>query len=238
MEFSYLDIANSPILFIICLVPLFVILFQAFGFIRMGIKEAKNLNFPEGTLKKVSINAALFSIVPSLPIIIALAAMMVILGKYIPWLRLSVMGSAAYESFVADITLKAFGAGSLGEAQLTPSIFVSVVWCMTIAIMVAPVVNIFFLKKVDRKMQSFREKGGFGILVAGALFIGMLSILFTPELVNFEDPIGIVAAVVSGASVFLIDLLAKKTGKKMIGQFSFPVAMVLGMAAAVLVAAL
>lgn len=237
MESSYLDIANSPILFVICLVPIFVILFQAFGFIRMGRKEAKKLDFPEGTLKKVSINAALFSIIPSIPIIIALAALMVMLGKYIPWLRLSVMGSAAYESFVADITIKAFGAGGLGEATLTPSIFVSVVWCMTIAIMVAPVVNILFLKKVDRKVQSFREKGGFGILVSGALFIGMLSILFTPELVNFEDPIGIIAAVVAGVSVWLIDLLAKKTGKKMIGQFSFPVAMVLGMAAAVLAAA-
>lgn len=106
---NYLEIANSPILFIVCLIPIVAAMIQAFGFLRMASKEAKTQQISDDTVKKVIANSAIFSIVPSLPIIFVLAALMAILGKYIPWLRLSVMGSAAYESFAADLTIKAFG---------------------------------------------------------------------------------------------------------------------------------
>jgi hypothetical protein len=232
---NYLEIANSPVLFVIVLVPILWAVIQAVGFLRLAANEAKALDMPKSDVRKVIINSAIFSIVPTLPIIITLAVMMVILGRYIPWLRLSVMGSAAYESFAADLTIKAFGLeGGLGGAQLTPSVFVSIVWVMTLAIMVAPIENILFLKTYDKKLKTFKEKGGFMAIVSGALMIGMLSTLFVPELVNFGHPVGILVGVVSGVCAVLFDRIAKKTGAKALSQFSFPLSMLIGMAAAVL----
>lgn len=234
---DFFEIANSPILFLIVLVPILWAVGQACGFMRLSFKEAKKQGIPKETVRKVIVNSALFSIVPSLPVIISLAVLMVILGRYIPWLRLSVMGSAAYESFVADLTLKAFGVegGLAGGAQISRGIFVSVVWVMSLAIMVAPVENILFLKSYDRKLKTFKEKGGFMAVASGALMIGMLCTLFVPEMVNFEHPIGILVGLVAGAFALLFDFIGKKYGTKVLTQFSFPLSMLLGMAAAVLV---
>ena len=234
MDIQFSEIANSPILFIVCLVPIIIAIIQAAGFVKMGKKEAVKLDLPKGTLKKVVINSAVFTIIPTLPVVITLAVLMAVLGKYIPWLRLSVMGSMAYESFAADLTIKAFGLGGLGEAELTPSIFVSAVWVMTLAIMVSPVFNILFLKKYDRKLQSYKKEGGLLSIAGSALLIGMLATLFIPELVNFHHPIGILVGLVAGGCVLLLDYIAKKSGKKVLGQFSFTISMVVGMAAAVI----
>lgn len=106
---------------------------------------------------------------------------------------------------------------------------------MTLAIMVAPIENILFLKTYDRKLKTFKEKGGFMAIASGALMIGMLCTLFVPELVNFEHPVGILAGVVAGACALLFDYLAKKTGKRALGEFSFPLSMLIGMASTILV---
>lgn len=231
---DYLSIANSNWVLLIVSVPILIVVVQAILFLRISLKEASKQMIPKETVQKVITNSAVFSIIPSLPILISLAVMMPVLGKFIPWLRLSVMGSAAYESFAADLTIKAFGLTGLGDLNLTPNIFVSVIWVMTLVIMVGPILNIFVLKSYDRKLSKFRKTGGFMIVAVGAMFIGMLSMLAVPVLLNYKQPVAIITAVVAGASVILLDWIAKKTGKKAIGEFSFPLSMVIGMAAAVL----
>lgn len=230
---SFLQIANSPILFIICLIPIAVAIYQVGGFYRLAAQEAKDLDMPKDTIKKVAVNSILVSIVPMVPVIITLSVLMALLGKYIPWLRLSVMGSMAYESFAADLTIQAFGLGRLGEALITPEAFVGAVWVMTLAVMVAPVENILFLKTYDRKLKTFREKGGFLAIASGSMLLGLLALLFMPDMVNVAQPLGIITGVVAGISVLLLDYLAQKKGNKILGQFSFPLSMIAGMAAAV-----
>lgn len=232
---NYLEIANSPILFVVTGIALLICAFQAVYYWILGSKEAKNRNFPEGMIKKAVINSALVSIIPSLPVVITLAVLMAILGKYIPWLRLSVMGSATYESIAAEAAMKAFGLGSLGSAKITPSVFVSIVWVMTLGVLTSSVLCIFFLKSYDKKLQTFKTKGGFLALASGAMLIGILAILFIPYLVNFKNPVGIIVALVAGGFSLLFNFLAKKTGKKSLGEFSFPLSMLLGMGSAIVI---
>lgn len=231
---SYLTVANSTWVLLIVSIPILIVVIQAILFLRVSLKEAQKQRIPKDIVKKVVTNSAVFSIIPSLPILISLAVLMPVLGKFIPWLRLSVMGSAAYESFAADLTIKAFGLSGLGDLTLTPKIFVSVIWVMTLVIMVGPLLNIFVLKPYDKKLRTFKKTGGFMMVAVGAMFIGMLAMLAVPVLLNYQQPVAIITAVIAGASVILLDWLAKKTGKKAIGEFSFPLSMVIGMAAAVL----
>jgi hypothetical protein len=219
---NYLNIANSAWVLLIVAIPILIVVVQAILFLRISLKEASKQRIPKETVKKVITSSAVFSIIPSLPILISLAVLMPVLGKFIPWLRLSVMGSATYESFAADLTIKAFGLTGLGDLTLSPKIFV-------------PILNIFVLKTYDKKLKNFNKKpGGFMMVAVGAMFIGMLSILFVPVLLNYKQPVAIITAVVAGACVVLLDWIARKSGKKAIGEFSFPLSMVIGMAAAVL----
>ena len=231
---DYLNIANSTWVLLIVAIPILIVVVQAILFLRISLKEASKQMIPKETIKKVITNSAVFSIIPSLPILISLAVLMPVLGKFVPWLRLSVMGSAAYESFAADLTIKAFGLSGLGDLTLTPQIFVSVLWVMTLVIMVGPLLNIFVLKPYDKKLRNFKKTGGFMMVAVGAMFIGMLSMLFVPVLLNYKQPVAIITAIIAGASVILLDWVARKTGKKALGEFSFPLSMVIGMAAAVL----
>lgn len=235
MELHYLSIANSSTTFLICLVAVVVVTIPSLLFLRLSLREAKNLNISNETIKKTITNSAIFSVVPSLPILITLAVLMPLLGKYIPWIRLSVIGSAMYETMAADTTIKSFGLTGLGDPNLTSSMFISLLWVMSLSILTGPVLNIFALKSYDKKLKTMRTSGGFLSVATGALFIGVMAVMGIPIVFNFSNPTGIVVIFTSGVSVVLLDKLAKKTGKKVIGEFSFPVAMIIGMASAVVV---
>ena len=138
-----------------------------------------------------------------------------------------------YESMAADMTIKSVGLDCLGAAELTPTVFVGIIWVMTLAILVSPVLNVVLLKSYDSKLKSFRKSGGFMAAAVGSLFIGMLAIMGVPTLFNFKNPVGIGVSVISGVVIILFDRIAKATGNKVLSEFSFPLSMVIGMVSAI-----
>jgi len=233
---KYLSLANSNVLFFICLIPIICVITQSFIYIRIALKQSKELKMDQTVIKKVITNSAVFSILPSLPIVITMAALMPVLGKFIPWLRLSVIGSATYESMCADMTITNFGYNGLGDTSITTSVFVGVVYVMSLVALVWPLCNIIGLRFYDKaiKKAGSGSKSGFMPIAVGALFLGLMSVMGIPKFLNFSDPICILVTAVAGISVVLLDLLSKKSGLKIFSEFSFPLAMILGMFAAVI----
>ncbi|MCB7305104.1 DUF5058 family protein [Bariatricus massiliensis] len=229
---KYLQLANSWPVFLFCLVPIIAVILQSLKFISIARKEAKSLGMEDEKIKKVMTNSAVFSILPSLPIIITMAALMPVLGKFIPWLRLSVIGSAMYESMCADLTITSFGFSGLGSTDITIEAWVGVVWVMCIVALVWPLCNVIGLRGYDKGMKKI--SGPFMGVLAASLFMGMMGIMGIPKFLNFADPVSILVAVVSGISVLILELIAKKTGVKVLSEFSFPLAMILGMASAMI----
>ena len=238
---NYQEMANSNMMFLICGIPIILVLVQSFLFIRVGLKRTKELGMDRGTVNIAMTNSAVFSILPSLPIVISVAALMPTLGKYLPWLRLSVIGSVAYETACAEITFVTFGLvdgiGSSPE-NVTGAIFTSAMWVMCAISVVWPLLNVVALKIYDKTMKSAQHKSGnqsgFMKVAAGAMFIGLISIMFVPRAVNVKDPVGIVTCMSAGLAVLFLDWLAKKSKIKILSDFSFPLAMILGMAAAII----
>ncbi len=226
-------LANSGLMLILCVIPIVIVTVQAVIFLMRAWREADRIGIDKGVLKKVVVNSAIFSIVPSLPIIIIMAVLMPALGKYLPWLRLSVIGSAMYENMAADMTVKAFGLSGIADSGLTPSIFLSVAWVMTIGIISYPIWNIIALKRYDMKITSMKGKGGFIEKAIPALFVGVMAVLGIPQLVNFSNPTGITTVIIAGISVVLLDKIANKTGISALKDFSFPISMVIGMVSAI-----
>ena len=87
MDKLYSYVANSPVMFIFCALAILVVLVQAVIFFRTAWKRALEMGFTKGELMKVVKSSAIFSIVPSLPIIISYMILLPALGKFFPWLR-------------------------------------------------------------------------------------------------------------------------------------------------------
>ena len=105
MEKMYFSVANSPVMAAFCGLAILVVLVQAAIFFRTAWKRALELGFEKKDLMKVVKSSALFSVVPSLPIIISYMILMPVLGKFFAWLRLSVIGSASYETLAANMAV-------------------------------------------------------------------------------------------------------------------------------------
>ena len=231
---EFLEIANSNVLFILISVVLLMVALQSVLFIRIALKRSDELGINKEIVKKVITNSAIFSIMPSLPIIIAMIAMMNALGVYLPWLRLSVMGSAMYESMAANIAITSLGYRGLGDLSISSSTFVTVMWVMTLGIFVGPIANILLLKKYDTSMKGLIAKGGgFMALVIPSLFTGFLAVVATPMMLNFGVPISMVVFFLSGLASIVFNLIGKKANIKIMSEFSFPLAMLTGLASAV-----
>ena len=231
---DYLEVANSTALFIIVVIVLAMVAAQAVLFIRTAMKRGYELGMTKESMGKTITNSAVFSVLPSLPIIITLLAMMPALGKYLPWLRLSVIGSAMYESMAADTALTTLGYTGLGDPSVTKEAFLSVVWVMSLGIMIGPVLNTLFLKKYDTTMKGAMKAGGFISVGLGSLFLGFLAVNTVPRLLNFGDPVGQCITAVSGASAVILNYIGKKAKIRVMSEFSFPLALIIGMASAIL----
>jgi hypothetical protein len=232
---NHLDVANSGLMFFLAALVVGAITVQIIMFIRRAWKRGAEIGIEPELMKKSMINSAIFSIVPSLPILIMLMIISVNLGKYFTWYRFSVVGSPAYENMAADMVARFFGLNGISDPHFTLDIFVVTMWVMSAGIIWGIVFNIFFMKSLDEFSKKAKASNNtFVPVVSGALFVGMLSLLSAPHMTNFGNNAGIAAFIVAAATVLLSDKIAAITKIKMIDEFSLPISLVLGMCAAII----
>ena len=132
---SYFNIANSSFMLLLCSLAILFVMFQSFLFFKVSYKRALEIGYTREDLRKIIKGSAIFSIVPSLPIIISYMLLLPILGNFFPWLRLSVIGSASYETMVANMAVTSFGYENIGSANFSSEVFVSIMWILTLGMM-------------------------------------------------------------------------------------------------------
>jgi len=233
---QYSFVANSSVMFFICGLAILVVLVQAAIFFRAAWKEAIRIGFTKADLLKVVKSSTVFSIVPSLPIIISYMILLPALGKYFPWLRLSVIGSATYETMAANMAVTYYGFSSLGSADFSPDVFGSIMWVVTLGVFLSSM-SALVLKKYDKKMQSITtNKKSFGALVPNIMFLGMMATLAAPYLVDVKNVVSLSTIAVSAVVMVLMDRMSKRW--KQLKEFAFSISMISGMAMACLVTSL
>lgn len=233
MNSNYSFISNSSAMLILCSVVIVGVIFQALYFLRFAFKRGNELNIESNSMKQIVTSSAVFSIIPSLPILISYLILISALGKYLPWVRLSVIGSAAYETMAADMAVKAYGYSSLSD-PFSPEAYVGIAWTVTIAILLSALSS-FLLKPYDKKMQTMKENKFMPYLIS-AMFLGLLGSMSAPYLVNFKNLSSIIAIVTSAISVLVLGKIGQNS--KVIKEFAFPVSMVIGMVSAAVFTAL
>ncbi|OFK16234.1 hypothetical protein HMPREF2829_04575 [Aerococcus sp. HMSC072A12] len=236
---DYLKVANSPVVFALCALVILIVVIQSLLFIRKAWKRGLELDMEKEVLKRAMTNSALLSIVPSLPIIVMMLALSVPLGKYFPWLRLSIVGSAVYEGSAANIAAQSQGLTDISDPGLTPKIYVIIMFVMTIGIIWGILFNILFMGQLDKMSQKMREnpksKAFVGIFSA-ALFTAMLITLSTPYVANVANISSIIAFAAAGLCTLVLNALSKRYDQRLLRDFSMPISLIVGMLAVIVYA--
>lgn len=236
MDKLYSFVANSSVMVIFCGLAILVVLVQAVVFFRIAWKQALQLGFTKSDLMKVVKSSAVFSVVPSLPIIISYMILLPALGKFFPWLRLSVIGSATYETLAANMAVTSFGFDSLGSADFSPDVFGSLLWVVTLGVFLSSM-SALLLKRFDVKMKSVTENpNSFGKVIPNIMFLGMMATLSAPYLVDVGNFPSVAAIVVSAAVMIGLNAVGKRYPA--LKEFAFSLSMIAGMASACLVTGL
>jgi hypothetical protein len=230
---DYLSIANAPFVYAVCGIVLLFVLLQSVISLRIAWKRGLSIGMDRGRMLAVVRSSAVFSIVPSLPIVISLMAIAPVLGLPFSWLRLSVIGSAPYELIAAGIGAKSMGIGDLGAPGYTAQVFGNSMWVMTLGILGGLVLCIFTLKKYQGRMSHIgRKDGKWAAILVNALFFGMLSVFIGPPAVQGGSKLAVMlfsAIVMLGMTWF-----AKRIRSRSLEEFAMSLSMLCGMAFAVL----
>lgn len=226
---DYLSLANSNLLFICVSVVLATVLIQAVITIRNGWREAKRLGVSSQTLATIVKNSALITIVPTIPIVITLFLLVPLLGRYIPWLRLSVVGSGPFEMLAAEAGAQAAGASGLVSQGFTKEAFVNAVWCMSIGGSCSLFFSIIGIRPVCKFYEKMKERDSTWLQIMGSVAMMSLLVSFTVD----KASLGVQTTIIIAATIlFTIGCmwLAKKYNKKQIADFILPISMIFGLA--------
>ena len=236
MDKLYSHVANSPAMAIFCGLAILVVLVQAAVFFRAAWKQALEMGLSKADLMKVVKSSAVVSIVPSLPIIISYMILLPALGKFFPWLRLSVIGSATYETLAANMAVTSFGFDSLGSADFSPDVFGSLLWVVTLGVFLSSL-SALLLRRFDSKMQSVTTNpNSFGKVIPNIMFLGMMATLSAPYLADVTNIPSMAAIVVSALVMIGLNAVGKRA--PVLKEFAFSLSMIASMAAACLITAI
>ena len=237
MEFS----VNHPILFAIAGVIIATVLAQSVFFLVRAWRRAVELGISKTTLKKTVTSAAIFTIAPAVSILVGVIVLSKKLGIALPWLRLSIIGSLSYETVAAETTIEQIKLPS-GAAITEASDFVTVLWVMTLGIIIGLLLVPIFTKKIQKGIKGMEQRDKkWGEIFNNAMFLGMISaflgyVFCDVGLVFSGDTSGLIPVcvmVVSALVMAICGILSKKLGAHWLADYALPFSLIGGMACAI-----
>ena len=166
------DFKNGAYLYIMGAIIILFVLAQSVYFLVRAVRRGKQLGISGKVMKEAAVSSGTFSIVPSVPIVLAMIALAATIGTPLSWIRLSVIGSMSYETIAAGKVLEA------APGTITMPVFASVIWVMTIGIMAGPIYNIFGLKRYQNKLRQIGQKDAkWSKILTDALFMGIIAVM-------------------------------------------------------------
>lgn len=193
--------------------------------------EAEVVNLTREQCFKSFKVGAISAIGPAVSVFIVMLGLMAVIGGPLSWLRLSIIGAAPTELTAATMGAKAMGV-EFGSAQYDVNAFAASVWTMTL--------NgcgwLLFCGLFTHKLGALKDKVAGGdvnllIQISGAAVVATAGYLLTGHLIAGGPRL--YAGVIAAISMVILDTISKKVPK--IKEYNLGIAMVIGMAAAVLI---
>lgn len=156
-------------------------------FIRRSVRRAKEIGMDMSVIRNVVRSSALFSVVPSVPIVIGIGIMMQYLGLGLSWIRLEVIGALQYELIAMNQVVSA-------SDVIGPNAVATALVVMTVSILSGLLFNALFYRKYEGRLSVLQERDGrrmsvvSGAMLAG-LFSGILSALTVAAISTIGKPV-------------------------------------------------
>jgi hypothetical protein len=207
-------------LYIIGAILISYVLFESVVIYRKAYQRGLELGMTKTQLNETTRSSAIFSIVPSLPILIGLVTMIPLFGNVvIPWIRLSVIGSVSYETYAASQIKLAAGVSSLTENL---QVYSTAIWTMTLSILSGMIILIFFYKQYTNKLEAIKIKDPrWSELLIAALFMGLVGTIGAQQITM--GGYNAMALFISIAIMAILALISRKL--KWMEEFALPISM-------------
>ncbi len=243
-----MEFLNSWWMIALALVVVFFVLSQSLFFLLKAIKRAKTLGIESNEVKRTIVSTMIFSIAPSIAILLGLLTLSKVLGVIIPWVRLSVLGAVTYELPATINVVEGVFSQSIGARITDPSIFVTVVWVMTLGVLPPMIIIPLFLKRIQGRVKKLRHKDQrWGDMFMNAMFLGMISAFLGYVVAPRTDDVtgetyisilAILTLITSALLMVLFGVLITKFKKEWLKNYAVSISMLTAMALAILYAAL
>lgn len=232
---SYTEICNSLWMFLYVGALLLAVIVQCLIFMKKAWAHGLEIGLSNAQIKKGLTTGITISIMPTLPVLLVLLSLMPLLGTPLPWLRLSIIGSAYYETYAATTALECVGevfeVGNYSAAG-----WIAAAWVMTIggsacvlwsSITIKPISMIYEkAEKIDMRLVLSIGAG----CLAGVM--AYVSVSYGFSAMSTKGVVFLVSFAVGALLVFLHHKLPKA---KWLSDYLMTISMLVAMAVACLI---
>lgn len=227
------DFRNDAFLFLLGGVVALFVTAQSLAFLVKAWKQGRRIGLTPRQMSKTVWSAAIFSVVPSLAILLGLLTLAGSLGLAWPWTKLNVVGSITYDLTVAETTAQGFGMSTKAPI-LDKTVFTAIVWAMSFGSVFGMILVAFFVKKIQKGIDKAKQKDTKWIqLMVAALFMGLISAFFGSAVGG--GPVSLASLATAALVMVVFSWLIQARQQAWLESYALPVSMVAGMAMAVVV---
>ena len=228
------DIINSPLLLALVIGGLAYIMAFSVVYLLKARKRALEMGITSKEINDIIKSSLIFSIVPSLSIVIGLVALAASLGTVWAWWRLSVIGSLSYETQIASTLASALSYTSTADmmSNASASEFGVVMILMSVGMMSGFLILLPMGKKLMTSVDKTKGGNGWSNVLSGCFMLTLLAV-YVPVLLigdTYQALVkitGLVVALVLGA-------VAKQPGMAWLNNFIMAGSMIVGMLSSLL----
>ncbi len=227
------DIISSPLLLILVSIGLLYIVGFSVVYLKKSYARCLELGITKEDLSKVIKSSLVFSIVPSLSIVVGLFALISVLGVVWSWWRLSVIGSLSYESLISSSVASALNFSTNAEMldKATGSQFGVVMILMSIGMLSGFCVLIPFGKKLSMSVNKTKEASSWKYVLSGTFMLCLFSV-YIPVLL-FGDTVQTAVMITGLVIALVLGVLAKNPKLRWLSEFIMAFSMIGGMVSSV-----
>ena len=209
------DIIQSPLLLALVIGGLLYISAFSLVYLKKAYDHCLELGITRKELSNVIKSSLIFSVVPSLSIVVGLFVLIAVLGSVWAWWRLSVIGSLSYETMISSSIAQVLGYASSAEMleSATGRQFGVVMILMSVGMLSGFLILLPLGKKLCKSVdRSAAENGGstWKNVLSGVFMLVMFSV-YIPILL-FTDNVQ-AAVMITGLVIAIgVGVLAKRPG--------------------------
>lgn len=234
MEVMMSDIIKSPLLLILVVIGLLYIVGFSLVYLKKACKRCLELGITKEEIKKVIKSSCVFSIVPSLSIVVGLFVLISALGTVWSWWRLSVIGSLSYETLISGSVATALGFDSSVEmlSGATGQQFGVVMILMSIGMLSGFLILIPLGKKLSMSVTKTENSSDWKHVFSGVFMLCMFAVYIPVLLIG--DTVQACVMLTGLVVAVALGIFAKNPKLRWLGEFIMAFSMIAGMASSLL----